>query len=303
MEDKGICMMFPGIGSDYRKSLKKTGPLFRRELRNLAKRAESQFGIRIMDYLESEEQKETHVDLLTSWSSNYTCDYLAGAYLIQNGVAPRAILGYSMGLITGLAWGGAICYEDGILLLKTIIDYHKNGDEEEMATIVGLYKEDLQRIIRSEKEEEQVSIACENHDYCFVLSGKRESVLNITEACQKAGAVQSRVLNSGFAFHTESLRRGIGELEACISKMEIRPLKIPVLSAIDQNVVTSGSQIRRELIQNMYSVMQWQKSIETIRSEVDGFAEAGLSKALSRLTKVIAEEKTYYTYDRVEGIV
>ena len=78
--------------------------------------------------------------------------------------------------------GGAICYEDGILLLKTIIDYHKNGDEEEMATIVGLYKEDLQRIIRSEKEEEQVSIACENHDYCFVLSGKRESVLNITEA-------------------------------------------------------------------------------------------------------------------------
>ena len=79
MEDKGICMMFPGIGSDYRKSLKKTGPLFRRELRNLAKRAESQYGIRIMDYLESEEQKETHVDLLTSWSSNYTCDYLAGA--------------------------------------------------------------------------------------------------------------------------------------------------------------------------------------------------------------------------------
>lgn len=290
--------MFAGIGEDYRKVINKFDEKQKKTLKELSNRAKKIFNINIFEYLESDENIQR--DELTVWSSIYTCDYIVYQKYIEIGLKPERMLGYSMGLITALACGEAITYEDGILILKTILEYHKPVFQEGMITIIGLSKNDLNEIINESNLCHYAEIACENNDYCFVVSGRREAITIIGKKAEKKGALKVHLLDTNFAFHTDMFKKGSELLQKCINDMNVKDLKIPIISIINQAIITDARLLKKELVNNMFSKMLWQKSILKVTEGGKGeFIEVSLGKTLIKVSRTIDYESSFYSYNYI----
>lgn len=296
MENK-ICFMFAGIGEDYRKKMDKLCDDEMSYIAKLSHKAEKEFGIKIMEYLLSNE--DVQYDTLTIWSAIYTCDYVIGKTYRKVGIVPELLMGYSMGLITAIASGDGISYLDGIRILKAILKYHKGEYPESMATVIGFHAQELSKLI-GEHAIQEVFPACINNEYCIVVSGLKESVEKTVEMVTEHGAIKVHPIATNFAFHTHYFEDGIEILEDCVKQIEIRDLEVPILSSITQKVLTDKEELRTELVQNMFSVMKWKDSVETACDMgCNIFYEASLGKGLVKCSRVINGDCGFYGHDRI----
>lgn len=297
--NKKLAFVFAGIGSDYRKLIDKFDSERMEMLQDLSGRAFKQFNIDIVSYLANKNLEKKN-NILTVWSSIYTCDYIVYHTCLKEGIRPNFFLGFSMGLITALACADTITYENGIEILKEILSYHKVKEEEGMATIIGLPYEELTQTIRDCSCDTKVFIACENNEYCFGVSGIKKAVDQVADMALNQGAIKVYQIDTAFAFHTDLFLEGSEQLRDCVNRMNVKDLEIPLLSTINQNYLYHSADLKKELVCNMHSKMLWRKSIEKIATSgsVD-FIEIGLGKNLSKVSKLIKGGNTFYSYDSI----
>ena len=288
--------IFAGIGMDYRDYIKEFNDEQMKALLDLSNSAKSKFKIDIYKYITKQKNDEPR-DTLTVWTSIYACDYIMYSFFLKAGFEPNRYLGYSMGLITALACAGSISFLDGIALLDVILNYHQVKEEEGMATIVGLSKEKLIELINECSCETKVSIACENNDYCYGISGIKTEIKKVCEKAVERGVFKIINIDSDFAFHTDIFKEGSEKLEAFVKNLEVRDIDIPVVSSIDQRLLYKSEELKNELVRNMYRKMAWKKSIEILSDkEPVNFLEVSLVKSLSKSSKLINPLNKFYSY-------
>lgn len=291
--DKRITYCFPGIQDGYEKSIDKLLVNHREEFLRLSNKIKKCNQIDVEKHL----IYRGETNLLTKWVSNYMCDYLVSNVLMNNGIKPNMIMGYSMGLITGAVCGGAFSFEDGIHLLEQIIKYRKLNFREEMITVIGLEEKDIQSIICEHEFEEDIFIACYNNDICYGLSGKEEIVLKLIPKLYEYGAIKVKIINSPFAFHSAIMKSNIEQLEEYVLTLCISEPQVPILSLIDQKILRSAEDVRKELIRNMYSIMYWSKSVEMLSKDTDAFVDIGLLKGIYKMSKGVYGQKEFMSVD------
>ena len=291
--DKRITYCFPGIQDGYEKFIDKLLVNHREEFLQLSDQIKKCNQIDVEKYLINREE----TNLLTKWVSNYMCDYLVSCILMNNGIKPDMIMGYSMGLITGAVCSGAFRFEDGIHLLDQIIKYRKLNFREEMVTVIGLEEKDIQSVICEQELDEDIFIACYNNDICYGLSGKEETILKLIPKLYEYGAIKVKIINSPFAFHSAFMKPNIEQLEEYVLTLCISKPQVPILSLIDQKILCSAEDVRKELVRNMYSRMFWSKSVEMLSKDTDTFVDIGLLKGLYKMSKGVYDQKEFLSVD------
>ena len=85
------------------------------------------------------------------------------------------------------------------------------------------------------------------------------------------------------------------KLREVLDSITIKGAQVPVIANVTANEMTEAADIKEKLIQQLYSPVQWEKTVQhLIDLGVDTFIEIGPGKVLSGLVKKVSRAVTTY---------
>ena len=176
-----------------------------------------------------------------------------------------------------------------------------NG-EGTMAAVLGMERELLASLTAQVTNEgNPVQLANLNCPGQIVISGSRMGIELAAAKIKEAGAKRVIPIEVSGPFHSVLMKPAAEKLEDVLSKMSIRDASIPVIANVTAAPMTSSTEIKQKLVEQLYSPVLWEDSINSmIELGVDTFIEIGPGKVLSGLVKKVNRSvKTFAISDEV----
>ncbi len=215
---------------------------------------------------------------------------------------PDYLAGHSLGEYTALAVADVLDFPTAVYLARERGRLmHEAGQQSPgaMAAVMGLDEEVLTAICH----DTSTVIANYNTPGQLVISGMKDNVLKASEQAQSAGASRVVPLNVSGAFHSPLMKPAQEGLTNIIASLEFRDPAIPVIANTTTLPLTSGNQVKTELINQLCNGVQWQRSVEyMINHGVTTFFEIGPGRVLSSLVKRINKDVTLQNIGTAEAV-
>jgi [acyl-carrier-protein] S-malonyltransferase len=212
--------------------------------------------------------------------------------LKTEGLMPKIAAGLSLGEYTALVAAGALDFPAAVKLVAErgrIMQSAVPEGQGMMAAVMGLDAESLESICKQAQDLGYVSIANYNCPGQLVISGQSEAV---RKACDLVKAKGTRVVPLAVSVpsHCMLMAEAAKKLRHELETVKWNPLDFPVVSNVTARE-TAGENIAELLIQQLYSPVKWQQSVEYMSPMVDYFVEVGPGKALTGFIKKIAKHQ------------
>jgi [acyl-carrier-protein] S-malonyltransferase len=222
-------------------------------------------------------------------------------YARSLGLSPDMVAGHSLGEYTAAVAAGAISFTEGLSLVCTRGRLMKQAQDEKpgaMAAVLGLSKEALNPLCRSISQRDLVLVTNWNAPGQLVVSGTESGVDRLVEAIRVRGKGTAMRLPVKGAFHSplmETVQEAIGTLT---HDLYWRDTTVPLVGNVSGAVMTSGEEIRRELVGQITSPVQWVACVERLVDEgCDTLVELGSGQVLTKLVRLIAPHVTAVAID------
>jgi len=218
----------------------------------------------------------------------YACyiDNCAAAEILRDRYANcHCVAGYSMGLFSALYFCGVTSFEEGLLLTRDICrlayDAVPQGDYG-MGAVSGLTVEEVRRVMLQAESQTEVSDICGKRQ--VIVSGLRSDVKEVLDACMSYGAMNAKLLPVSLPFHSSLLHSAEPHLRDLLQPIKLRAPRVPIISAITQQVLATGENVREELARNVSHPMNWYATMQKLLElGVNQMYECGLSESLTNL--------------------
>jgi [acyl-carrier-protein] S-malonyltransferase len=201
------------------------------------------------------------------------------------------VAGHSLGEYTAAVAAQALPLEDGMRLVAErgrLMAEIQATTPGTMAAIIGLDQDAVQRLCEGASEVGQVGLANLNSPQQIVVSGEVPAVERLVALADEAGARRAMRLQVGAAFHSpmmESVRR---DLESAMEAVPFADPSTPIVSNASGQVVRSGEQLRRALLDQIASPVLWASCVQTLVSEgCRSFLELGPGRVLAGLVRQV----------------
>lgn len=226
-----------------------------------------------------------------------TVGAMIASRLKEEGIAPDFTAGHSLGEYTALVASGVMSFEDGVSVV------HKRGlymneavpaGEGAMAAILGLDNEKLTEVTNAITAEgnavQPANINCPGQ---IVISGTKAGVEKACVQLKEAGAKRAIPLDVSGPFHSSLMKPAAEKLRNTLDEVTMQDGGIPVIANVNASVVTSSNEIKKLLVEQLYSPVLWEDSVRTmINLGVTHFIECGPGKVLSGLVRKIDRNVT-----------
>ncbi|AIM17671.1 MULTISPECIES: ACP S-malonyltransferase [Neobacillus] len=214
------------------------------------------------------------------------------SYFQKSGIQPDYVAGHSLGEYTALVAAGVLSFEDGVYAVRKRGEFMENAvpnGQGSMAAVLGLDREPLFRITNEVTESGfPVSLANLNCPGQIVISGSKKGVELAGLKAKEAGAKRVLPLEVSGPFHSPLMKPAADKLLQVLDGIELKDAKVPVVINVTAEPVSSATEIKEKLIEQLYSPVLWEDSVKTMISlGVDTFIEIGPGKVLSGLIKKI----------------
>ena len=199
--------------------------------------------------------------------------------------------GHSLGEFTALVAGGALSFEDALLLVSKRAHAMQKACEEvpsTMACIIGGDTETIENICReiSETTHETVVPANYNNPSQLVISG---SLKGIEEACtriKETGAKRVLPLKVSGAFHSPLMLSAQDELATAIEQTNFATPTVPIYQNCTALPSTDPNLIKQNLIKQLTSPVLWTQQVRNMIADgATKFTEFGPGQVLQGLIK------------------
>ncbi|MBS6600925.1 MAG: ACP S-malonyltransferase [Clostridium sp.] len=212
-----------------------------------------------------------------------------------NGINADYTAGLSLGEYGSLIYGGALSFEEGLLLIKErgrIMGSALPKGLGKMAAIMRLNDEKFNELLKRASEYG----VCEGANYnCpgqVVIAGENEAIEKAVEIAAELGG-RGILLNVSGPFHSSLLKGASEEFYETIKKVNINPLNKVVYSNTKGLPYDENDDIRILLKNHIKSSVYFEKSIrDMIDKKVETFIEVGPGKALRGFVRKIDRSKT-----------
>lgn len=282
--------MFSGQGAQYAGMGK---DLYNNYLaaKEIFDRADEVLGYSIKDICFNDEDKLGDTEF--AQPAILTMSIAAMKVLEERGVRADMAAGLSLGEYSAYVASGAMNFEEAVALVqkrgKFMAEAVPNGIGA-MYAIIGLDTELVEEACR-EAAEAGLGLAVPanyNAPGQIVIAGKAEAVAKAAEIAKDKGAKMAVKLKVSGPFHTELLEPARQKLEPELLKMTISPMKIPVYTNVDAEVVKSEEDIVPILTKQIVCPVRWEQIIRNMSAEgADTFIELGPGKTLCGFVKRI----------------
>jgi [acyl-carrier-protein] S-malonyltransferase len=211
--------------------------------------------------------------------------------LEKRGVTPDFVAGHSLGEYSALVAAGGLDFSSAVRLVRARGRYMQEAvpaGEGAMAAILGLPPAEVLEICKKAADNEVVSPANLNSPEQTVISGNAAAVKRAVEIASQSGAKRAVILPVSAPFHCALMAPAQKRLEHDLRAVNFAALKIPLITNVDAEAITTGDEAREALIRQVTSPVRWLDSVhEMIESGVTIFVEVGPGKVLSGLMRQI----------------
>jgi [acyl-carrier-protein] S-malonyltransferase len=284
-----LAFLFPGQGSQYCGMGRDLTEAFA-ESRQVFDEANSALGFSMseMCYTASlEELKQTE----NTQPAILTVSAAAYRALEKRGVKPDFVAGHSLGEYSALVAAGGLDFSSAVKLVRARGRYMQEAvpaGEGAMAAILGLPPAEVLEICKKAADHEVVSPANLNSPEQTVISGSAAAIKRAVEIASQSGAKRAVILPVSAPFHCALMAPAQKRLEHDLRAVNFIALKIPLITNVDAEAITTGDEAREALIRQVTAPVRWLDSVhEMIESGVTIFVEVGPGKVLSGLMRQI----------------
>ena len=211
--------------------------------------------------------------------------------LEKKGIVPDFVAGHSLGEYSALVAAGGLDFSAAVKLVRGRGKYMQEAvpsGEGAMAAILGLSPTEVADICKKAAENEVVSPANLNSPEQTVISGSAAAVKRAVEIASQSGAKRAVILPVSAPFHCALMMPAQQRLEPDLRATQFSALKIPLISNVDAQAISTGEETRDALIRQVTAPVRWLDSVrEMIESGVTVFVEVGPGKVLTGLLRQI----------------
>ena len=201
--------------------------------------------------------------------------------------SPAALAGHSLGEYTSMVVAGVLSFRDAVRLVRERGRLMQQASVERpggMAAIMGLDELAFDQICA----ETGVELANINTDDQVVISGDKIAVARAMDLASARGAKRTIPLPVSGAFHSSLMVVAREGLTEAINGLTFHDPEIPIIANCNCAPLTTGAEVREELITGLCKCVQWKNSVRyLVSSGISQFVEFGPGGVLSSLIKRI----------------
>jgi len=220
-----------------------------------------------------------------------TCSVAIYRVLAEKGLTPDFVAGHSLGEYSALVAGGALKFSDAVQLVRKRGTYMQDAVPAgvgAMAAIMGLSHAVVADVCKRAAGGEVCAAANLNSPEQTVISGHAGAVKRAVELASQTGAKRAVILAVSAPFHSPLMAAMQEKLEKDLRNTEFSDLRVPVVTNVDADTTTSGSEVRDALIRQVSMPVRWEESVRLLIDEgVNTFVEVGPGRVLTGLLRQI----------------
>ena len=191
------------------------------------------------------------------------------------------VAGHSLGEFAALVAAGGLSAEDGLRLVALRGRLMQRGAESSGAAGMVAVRAPVERAAAI-ADRTGLSLANDNSPQQTVLSGPAEALDAAIDAATRAGLRTKRLPVAG-AFHSPAMDGAVPELAAALAAVEVRPPRVPVISAV---TAAPFDDVRRRLAEGLTRPVRWRETLLTLHERgVRRYLEVGPGKVLTGLVR------------------
>ncbi len=219
-------------------------------------------------------------------------------------LVPTLIAGHSLGQYSAAVAANAIDFSDGLRLVqergRIMADWAKNRPGG-LAALLGLSDDDVAEICDDAGTEGTVAVAVYNCPGQVVVSGDIDAIETTMKLARDRGG-RVRRLPISVPSHTPLMRDAARELARFSEQLRYRDPNPPLVSSISARLLTTASEVRDELSNQLCAAVQWANCVMAMRDEgIHRFVEVGPGQALTNLFRRITGEVEALSTDAASG--
>ncbi len=196
--------------------------------------------------------------------------------------SPDYLAGHSAGYITALVYSGVIDFRQGLGIVRKRAQLMARACRKIPGKMVALINPDTAKIEQL-CDDFGVAIGNYNSETQIVLSGPLGQMDRIIEVIRQRGLARKFVpLKIEGSSHSECMRSTYLPFATFLRKISFSKPKIPIINNGQAQIITTGEEAKKEMIEQLCSPVLWLQSMEKLRQEgVSTFIEVGWGKVLS----------------------
>ena len=200
---------------------------------------------------------------------------------------PDLVAGHSLGEYTSMVVAGVTSFAEAVRLVRErgrLMRQASINRPGGMAAIIGLEELAFESICA----ETGVEVANINSNDQIVISGDKMAVAQAMDLAMVRGAKKTIALPVSGAFHSSLMSRAQEGLREAVGAVQFKDPAMPIVANSDCAMLTTGGEVRQELIDGLCQCVQWQKSVRRmVDTGVSQFVEFGAGGVLSGLIRRI----------------
>lgn len=205
--------------------------------------------------------------------------------------ACTATAGLSLGEYCAMVFADVMDFETALRVVKVrgeAMQAASDATPSGMVSILGLDLDKVEQLCDDARGDDILQVA--NH-LCpgnIAISGHQAACDRAVELAPAAGAMRAIPLAVAGAFHTEIMGSAVAKLSETLASATLGSPRIPVVSNVDARPHSDPEEIRKLLVQQVVTPVQWERSIRFLIDEgVGTFYEVGPGRVLRGLLKRI----------------
>lgn len=227
----------------------------------------------------------------TTQPAVFTHSIAAFKILAEKDIRPHFVAGHSVGELAALVAAGVVSLEDGLRVVGIRGRAMQAAGEAQpgtMAAILGLDDEDVSALCRAVQPSGRVFPANFNCPGQVVISGEVAAVRQAMEEARARGAKRAIELPVSGAFHSELMQPAVDALADVLADVAFAPAQIPVVANVTAEPTQDPDLLKRLLIKQVVSPVQWTASVKRLVAEgADQAVEVGPGSALRGMVRRI----------------
>ena len=220
-----------------------------------------------------------------------TCSVAVFRVLAEKGLEPDFVAGHSLGEYSALVCAGSLKFADAVRLVRNRAAYMQDAVPQgvgAMAAIMGLSHAVVADVCKRAANGEICAPANLNSPDQTVISGHAGAVKRAVELASQAGAKRAVILPVSAPFHSALMAAMEEKFGQDLRGAEFSDLRVPLVTNVDADTITTGSEAREALIRQISMPVRWEESVRLLIDEgVNTFVEVGPSHVLTGLLRQI----------------